>query len=190
MKIKLLRIVVVAVIVGLSGCVLVTRKEWKEDQNTVKSLELENDVLHQRLAQMEDGMMELDKRVKAIEGLGVHGLDLCRKAGGIEAQVRCVARAKGFDENFAARVVKCESGFDPNIHGDWSRRRRKYLAHGLWQWHVDKHPELADNRWGLSVHDCAHDVVCSTDEAIDAINEGHRSWWTCITKPKRRHRRR
>lgn len=173
----------------VSGCVL--KKDWLESQEQIAELELENEVLNQRLNQMEQSLVDLDSRVQVLEPktkeMVDSELDSCRNAGDVPDQIRCVARLKGFGAERALRVVRCESGFDSSIHGDGGR------AHGLWQYHYKKHPELVDNQWGFSAHDCAHDVICSTDKAIDAINAGHSGWWTCITKQghsrHRRHRR-
>jgi hypothetical protein len=191
-RIRLFGIVALSLIVFLGGCVLVTKQKWDEARTKVESLESENEVLHHRLMQMENQMVSLDERLKALEGPPTPTLDSCREIEGVKDQIRCVARLKDYPEKKALAVVNCESGFDPNIHGDWSRRKKTHLAHGLWQYHYKKHPELANNPWGLSAHDCAHDVICSTDKAIDALKAGNSGWWICYRKlygGHRRHRR-
>lgn len=176
-------LVALATLIILSGCVLVGKTKWVEAQDQIDRLTLENEVLHERLSQLEVSVVDLDERVDALEPPQVKmlsPLDVCRGEKDMESLVRCVAKMKGFRESTAVRVVRCESGFNPNARGDWSRRKRRYLAWGLWQYHPHEHPELADNVWGFTAMECALDPICSSDHAMDAIARGMGPrWWTC-----------
>lgn len=51
---RLVLAVAILSIFVLSGCVLITRSKWKESQEQVERLTLENEVLHKRLFQLEE----------------------------------------------------------------------------------------------------------------------------------------
>ena len=73
------------------------------------------------------------------------------------------------DTNVAAKVVKCESGFNPKAIGDSGK------SYGLWQIHLPAHPSMTIEK--------ATDPYQSTEYAIKLI-KGKRGWkhWTCYNK--------
>lgn len=177
---------IIALFVGavwIGGCALIQSAGGDDIRLRLQYLEEQNQALNADLGMALDRVaaLEADARARAGEPVSTITGELphaaCRQMSGIEEQVRCVARAKGFDEDLAAQIVACESGFDPDALGPNSREGR---PEGLWQIKPRCHQDIA-------IEDI-HDPVASTAWAIDRINEGWGPrWWACYPGARTRH---
>ena len=84
----------------------------------------------------------------------------------VEDKIRKVAKEKNFQYvDYLVNLANCESRLDPLAIGD------KGLARGLFQIRKDYHPTITTLD--------AFNVEWSTSWAIDQINSGKQSMWTC-----------
>lgn len=68
-------------------------------------------------------------------------------------------------------LINCESRFNPKATNSIGNKPSTSIDRGLWMW---------NSHWQKQVtKECAHDVTCSTQEAIKFIKDGKASLWTC-----------
>ncbi len=90
----------------------------------------------------------------------------------VEQQIRDIAKEHNFKWiDYLVRLADCESKLNPlavndkNNNPSWSKDR------GLFQY---------NSHWQSGVSDeCAFDIRCSTEKAIDMINSGKQRLWVC-----------
>lgn len=82
----------------------------------------------------------------------------------VRAYVQGAAKAAGVDPRVAEWIVAHESQHYPQATGDGGESR------GLWQINRIYHPEVSDQ--------CAYDVRCSTDWALERIMDGYIDEWS------------
>ena len=90
----------------------------------------------------------------------------------VEEQIRAIAKEKNFRwENYLVRLARCESTLDPLATNDKNNYPKDSVDRGLFMINDYWHAEVSN--------DCAFDVRCSTEFAIDLINAGRQSEFVC-----------
>ena len=80
----------------------------------------------------------------------------------VEEQIRAIAAEKNFKwADYLVRLADCESTLNPNAIND--KNRNGTIDWGLFQWN-SKNPPIPITK------ECAFDLRCSTERAIEAIN--------------------
>jgi len=93
----------------------------------------------------------------------------------VEIEIRKIAREKGFDrEDYLVALANCESTLNPKA--THINKPSGSVDRGLFQWNNYYQKQVSD--------ECAYDIRCSTEKAIEKINAGGEGIWVCNNKIK------
>ena len=91
----------------------------------------------------------------------------------VEIEIRKIAKEKEFsNSDYLVKLAHCESSLNPQaVHINNSGGS---VDRGLFQWNNHYQKQISDQ--------CAFDIRCSTERAIEKINAGGQGIWVCDRK--------